>query len=315
MSILNSVSVTFNTSEYKNNTEYHKKIKGHQLSFFARHSGFLSPSHSAIIAEFANLAGATDEYMIRRSYADMSVITGRSISTVRRAFTEATKCGMLVKQHQVASNNAQVCNVYRFTTQFLHFIHVAMEIGSKQGIKFANATKLVKQLISKVSYFFETGNPLFKLNKSPHVQNEQPIENKSHSIAKRRERSCAVQPKASPADSSQADNGLTVIREEHTNHCLAAAKARAAKRRSDEGYAKRQALYRTAEKLAKKFAWLRSATTVNKPKRSSALDFSMDYSASQGCATINEAFDLMKQRGYRSEFDREDWSIPEGFRG
>ncbi|EOV48589.1 hypothetical protein A1SC_01884, partial [Escherichia sp. KTE52] len=276
MSILNSVSVTFNTSEYKNNTEYHKKIKGHQLSFFARHSGFLSPSHSAIIAEFANLAGATDEYMIRRSYADMSVITGRSISTVRRAFTEATKCGMLVKQHQVASNNAQVCNVYRFTTQFLHFIHVAMEIGSKQGIKFANATKLVKQLISKVRYFFETGNPLFKLNKSPHVQNEQPIENKSHSIAKRRERSCAVQPKASPADSSQADNGLTVIREEHTNHCLAAAKARAAKRRSDEGYAKRQALYRTAEKLAKKFAWLRSATTVNKPKRSSALDFSMD---------------------------------------
>ncbi|MCQ6915231.1 replication protein RepL [Escherichia coli] len=107
----------------------------------------------------------------------------------------------------------------------------------------------------------------------------------------------------------------TVIREEHTNHCLAAAKARAAKRRSDEGYAKRQALYRTAEKLAKKFAWLRSATTVNKPKRSSALDFSMDYSGSQGCATINEAFDLMIQRGYRSEFDREDWSIPEGFRG
>ncbi|EIL10661.1 hypothetical protein ECO9534_12902, partial [Escherichia coli O111:H11 str. CVM9534] len=92
---------------------------------------------------------------------------------------------MLVKQHQVANNNAQVCNVYRFTTQFLHFIHVAMEIGGKQGIKFANATKLVKQLISKVRYFFETGNPLFKLNKSPHVQNEQPIENKSHSIAKR----------------------------------------------------------------------------------------------------------------------------------
>ncbi|HCD8993457.1 TPA: lytic replication protein [Escherichia coli] len=320
MSILNSVSVTFNTSEYKNNTEYHKKIKGHQLSFFARHCGFLSPSHSAIIAEFANLAGATDEYMIRRSYADMSEITGRSISTVRRAFAEATKCGMLVKQHQVANNNAQVCNVYRFTTQFLHFIHVAMEIGGKQGIKFANATKLVKQLISNVRYFFETGNPLFKLNKSPHVQNEQPIENKSHSIAKRRERSCAVQPKASPADSSQADNGSLdkkpVIREEHTNHCLAAAKARAAKRRSDEGHAKRQALYRTAEKLAKKFAWIRSAATaVNKPKQSSALDFSMDYSGSQGCATIGEAFDLMKQRGYRSEFDREDWSIPAGFRG
>ncbi|MEY9081522.1 hypothetical protein [Escherichia coli] len=141
---------------------------------------FFPPSHSAIIAEFANLAGSTDEYVqIRRSYADMSEITGRSISTVRRAFAEATKCGMLVKQHQVANNNAQVCNVYRFTTQFLHFIHVAMEIGGKQGIKFANATKLVKQLISKVRYFFETGeNFLFKLNKSPHVQNEQPIENK-----------------------------------------------------------------------------------------------------------------------------------------
>ncbi len=40
----------------------------------------------------------------------------------------------------------------------------------------------------------------------------------------------------------------------------------------------------------------------------------MDYSGSQGCATIGEAFDLMKQRGYRSEFDREDWSIPAGFR-
>lgn len=129
------------------------------MSFFARHSGLLSPSHSAIIAEFANLAGSTDEYMIRRSYADMSEITGRSISTVRRAFAEATKCGMLVKQHQVANNNAQVCNVYRFTTQFLHFIHVAMEIGGKQGIKFANATKLVKQLISKVRYFLKLGTP------------------------------------------------------------------------------------------------------------------------------------------------------------
>ncbi|EFE6665752.1 replication protein RepL, partial [Escherichia coli] len=41
----------------------------------------------------------------------------------------------------------------------------------------------------------------------------------------------------------------------------------------------------------------------------------MDYSGSQGCATIGEAFDLMKQRGYLSEFDREDWSIPAGFRG
>lgn len=109
-------------------------------------------------------------------------------------------------------------------------------------------------MISNVRYFLKLGTPV-QIEQVPHVQNEQPIENKSHSIAKRRERSCAVQPKASPADSSQADNGLLdkkpVIREEHTNHCLAAAKARAAKRRSDEGHAKRQALYRTAEKLAK----------------------------------------------------------------
>ncbi len=80
-----------------------------------------------------------------------------------------------------------------------------MEIGGKQGIKFANATKLVKQLISKVRYFLKLGPPV-QIEQVPHVQNEQPIENKSHSIAKRRERSCAVQPKASPADSSQTDN-------------------------------------------------------------------------------------------------------------
>nr|WP_225312396.1 lytic replication protein [Salmonella sp.] len=114
--VQNSVSVTFNTSGIKSNTEYHKKIKGHQLSF-ARHSGLLSLHIAPLLPSSPTLQGATDEYMIRRSYADMSEITGRSISTNAPGILLKRRCGMLVKQHQVANNNANCCNVYRFTTQ------------------------------------------------------------------------------------------------------------------------------------------------------------------------------------------------------
>ncbi|WGA68631.1 lytic replication protein [Escherichia fergusonii] len=320
MSILNSDAITFNIFERKDNAEYHKQIKGHQLSFFARHSGFLSPTHGSIIAEFSNLAGSTDEYIIRRSYADMAAILGRSVSTVRRAFSEAVKCGMLTKQHQIGSNNAQVCNVYRFTPAFLQFIAIVLETGRKQGVKIVNATKLVKELISKVRSFFEVHTPLFKMNNSPRVHDEQPIEKKNKTLTKKRERSCPVQPKASQAVSTKLNPeslGKThVVSEEQINNCLAAAKARSAKGQADDRHAKRLSLHRAAEKLAHKIAWIRGeGKTVKANKTTNGLEFSMDYSAYQDCQTVDEALKRMKQRGTKTEFDDREWCIPAGFRG
>ncbi|MBW6055293.1 replication protein RepL [Escherichia coli] len=108
-----------------------------------------------------------------------------------------------------------------------------------------------------------------------------------------------------------------VIREEHTNHCPGGGKKRELQSVvQTRGTQNGRLCIVPLKSWQKKFAWIRSAATaVNKPKQSSATGFLNGLFWLPGCATIGEAFDLMKQRGYRSEFDREDWSIPAGFRG
>jgi hypothetical protein len=283
-----------------NNAFFARNITGFALQKAVLCCHLMSQTHCNVVSAMANLAASTDEFLYKASYPYLARTANISVGTVRRAITAAVKQGILIKTRTYDSDGMNGSNVYRFSKEFLAATHQIILMCKEKGVSAYNESpalrSIAKIVFSKLS-FKQFRSDQGDQSRSDH--DDRTKEKKTNYSIKKRERSCAGKPAASQAASEQ-----------EINHCLAAAKSRADQQRAEKRYAAKQVIYQQAEKLAKKFAWLNGKSRNQRDPMAIG-----DFSGMPTISTIHEAMELSRARGFKSEYDRKEWSIPPGFRG
>ncbi|MCM7910271.1 hypothetical protein M8T17_20860 [Enterobacter hormaechei] len=278
----------------------------------------LSQTHCNIISAMGNLAASTDLYMFKNSYPYIARMTNTSEGTVRRAISAAVKCGILVKTRTYDSARMNGSNRYQFSNSFLEMAkQIAIACKEKSVSIFNESPRL--RTIAKMVF---SGLPCKDFRSDQHDQSrsdhaDRTKEKKTKPSDKRIKRPCLEKPSASPAVdkiNKVLPEGNSAVPEDEVFAEMAAAKARSDKHRLDKRHAAQKLIHTQAEKLAKKFAWLKGA-----PARRSRMSHDPmsigEFDGMPSSCTIHEAMEYARKRGMRSEFEERNWSIPPGFRG
>lgn len=300
------------------NTNFSDFFSGFGFEKIIRCCPLLSQTHCNIISAMGNLAASTDLYMFKNSYPYIARMTNTSEGTVRRAIAAAIKSGILVKTRTYDSARMNSSNRYHFSTTFLEMAkQIAIACKEKSVSIFNESPRLrsiAKMVFSGLScQQFRSDQP--DQSRSDHLDRTK--EKNTKPLDKRIKKPCTKRPGASPALGKMKmaqPEGNTALPENVVFADMAAAKARSDKHRSEKRHAAQKLLHEQAERLAKKFAWLkgapaRQARTTHDPMAIG------DFSGMPSSCTIHEAMEFAKKRGMRSEFEDRDWSIPPGFRG
>lgn len=278
----------------------------------------LSQTHCNIISAMGNLAASTDLYMFKNSYPYIARMTNTSEGTVRRALAAAIKCGILVKTRTYDSARMNGSNRYQFSPSFLEMAKRIAIACKENSVSIFNESPRLRSIAKMV--FSGLSCQQFRSDqhdqsRSDHIDRTK--EKKTKPSDKIIKRPCTKKPAASSAvDKIKLvhPEGNPAVPENVVYAEMAAAKARADKHRGDKRHAAQKLIHKQAEKMAKKFAWLKGAPARQALTPHSPLAIG-DFSGMPSYCTIHEAMEFAKKRGMRSEFEGRDWSIPPGFRG
>ncbi|WP_142971336.1 hypothetical protein [Enterobacter hormaechei] len=278
----------------------------------------LSQTHCNVISAMGNLAASTDLYMFKNSYPYIARMTNTSEGTVRRAIAAAIKSGILVKTRTYDSARMNGSNRYHFSTSFLEMAKQIAIACKEKSVSIFNESPRLRS----IAKMFFSGLSCQQLrsdhpDQSRSDQGDRTKEKKTKPSDKRIKRPCTKTPAASPAVDKikmVQPEGNPAVAENVVFAEMAAAKARSDKHRSDKRHSAQKLIHEQAEKLAKKFAWLKGAPS--RQARTSHDPMAIgDFSGMPSSCTIHEAMEFAKKRGMRSELEEMEWSIPPGFRG
>lgn len=299
-----------------NNSMYSEFFNGFGLEKVIRCCPLLSQTHCNIISAMGNLAASTDLYMFKNSYPYIARMTNTSEGTVRRAIAAAIKQGILIKKRTFDADRMNSSNRYHFSPGFLDKVKEVAIACKEKSVSIVNESPrlraIAKIIFSGLSFLqFRSDHP--DQSRSDHPDRTK--EKKTKTTVKRTKRQCTDAPPASPAlqqnCSEDHQEEEAAVSERDVFNELAAAKSRAENQRAGKRYAAKKALHNQAEKLAKKFAWLKGCP---ERRRSIPVDTG-NFDGLPVVRTVSEAMEQMKQQGYISEFDQKEWTIPPGFRG
>lgn len=278
----------------------------------------LSQTHCNIISAMGNLAASTDLYMFKNSYPYIARMTNTSEGTVRRAITAAIQCGILVKHRTFDSARMNSSNRYKFSASFLEMAKRVAVVCKEKSVSIYNESPRLRSIAKMVF----SGLSCQEFRSDQHDQPrsdhaDQTKEKNTKPSDKIIKKPCTKKSAPSPAVDKikmVQPEGNAAVPEDVVFAEMAAAKARSDKYRADKLHAAQKLIHKQAEKLAKKFAWLkgapaRQAGSYHDPMASG------DFSGMPSSCTIHEAIEFAKKRGMRSEFEDRDWRIPPGFRG
>ncbi|HBT4785570.1 TPA: hypothetical protein MB364_000873 [Klebsiella variicola subsp. variicola] len=299
-----------------NNSMYSDFFNGFGLEKVIRCCPLLSQTHCNIISAMGNLAASTDLYMFKNSYPYIARMTNTSEGTVRRAIAAAIKQGILIKTRTFDADRMNSSNRYHFSPGFLDKVKEVAIACKEKAVSIVNESPRLRAIANIIfsglpSRQFRSDHP----DQSRSDHRDRTKEKKTKTTVKRIKKQCTEAPPASPAPQQNFSEGRSeekpAVSERHVFNELAAAKSRAANQRAAKRYAAKKAIHKKAEKLAKKFAWLKGAP---ERKRSTPTDVG-NFDGLPVVRTVSEAMAQMKQQGFVSEFDRKEWTIPPGFRG
>ncbi|MDV1094929.1 hypothetical protein ACSI5N_25235 (plasmid) [Raoultella ornithinolytica] len=299
-----------------NNSTHSDYFNGFGLEKVIRCCPLLTQTHCNIISAMGNLAASTDLYIFKNSYPYIARMTNTSEGTVRRAIAAAIKQGIVIKTRTFDAAHMNSCNCYQFSRAFLDKVRDIAIACKEKAVSIVNESPRLRTIAKMV--FSGLSIQQFRSDHRDQSRSDHPDRTKDKKTkppVKRIKKQCPDKPAAIPAEQSKLSeeqgDGVPAVSEKDVFNELAAAKSRADKKRADKRYAAKKALHKQAEKLAKKFAWLKGAPDRKRPP----LPVVSNFDGLPMVQTVSEAMEQLKQQGYTSEFDRKDWNIPSGFRG
>lgn len=294
-------------------SEFSEYFNGFALEKVIRCCPLLSQTHCNIISAMGNLAASTDLYAFKNSYPYIARMTNTSEGTVRRAIAAAVEQGILIKTRTYDSDRMNSSNLYRFSCSFLEKVKQIAIACKEKSVSVLNESPRLRSIAKLI--FSGINLRQFRSDHPDQAQSDHSdrTKEKNSKPCKRKKTKCTVKPAASPAvplNNSEQQG----VREVDVFNEMAAAKSRASNQRAKKRYAVKKVIHEKAEAMAKKFAWLKGAPDRKDRKQHNPMAIG-NFDGQPTVQTVNEAMEHMKQQGYKSEFEREDWSIPPGFRG